>query len=144
VSTNTGTPRDRASVALTWSRGPWEVTGTWNHISSFAVTDSSYAMPDCASALSLIFPNGLPRTGSPLCKVGSFGTLNLSGRYQVSRQLTLRGSISNVLDRKAPIDAFASSSAGGGVSSGGAHYDPALHQDGAVGRYFNVGLSYNF
>lgn len=144
VSTNTGTPRDRASVALTWAQGPWEVTGTWNHISSFAVTDSSYAMPDCASALSLIFPNGLPRTGSPLCKVGSFGTLNLSARYQLSRQLTLRGSVSNLLDRKAPIDAFASSSAGGGVGSGGAHYDPALHQDGAVGRYLTVGLSYNF
>ena len=144
VSTNTGTPKDRAALSLTWAKGPWEVTGTWNHISSFDVTDASYAMPDCASALSLIFPNGLPRTGSPLCKVGAFSTLNLSGRYQVSRRLAIQGSISNVLDRKAPIDAFASSSAGGGVGSGGAHYDPALHQDGAVGRYLNVGLSYSF
>ena len=144
VSTNTGTPKDRVAMSLTWAQGPWEMTGTWNHISSFDVTDASYAMPDCASALSLIFPNGLPRAGSPLCKVGSFSTLNLSGRYQLSRQLSLHGSISNLLDRKAPIDAFASSSAGGGVSSGGAHYDPALHQDGAVGRYLTVGLSYSF
>jgi iron complex outermembrane receptor protein len=143
VSTNTGTPRDRASLSLVWERGPVEVTGTVNHISSFRVEDSSYDLPDCSTALSLIYPNGAP-SGSPLCRVASFTTLNLSARWKVTPKLTLRASVANLFDRRAPMDAFASSSTGGGVSSGGAHYNPALHQEGAVGRYLSLGVAYAF
>jgi iron complex outermembrane receptor protein len=143
VSTNTGTPRDRAALSLTWARGPVELTGTLNHTSTFTVTDPSYNLPDCSAALKLIFPNGAP-AGSSLCRVGSFTSFNLSAAWTVTPALSLRGSVSNLFDRKAPIDAFASGSAGGGVSSGGAHYDPSLHQDGAVGRYLSLGLSYKF
>ncbi|MFG6487536.1 TonB-dependent receptor [Roseateles sp. BYS78W] len=144
VSTNTGTPKDRGALALTWARGPVELTGTLNYISGMRVEDASYNLPDCASALSTIFPNGLPAGGSPLCHVPSFTTFNLSGSWQISEALSLRASIANLFDRAAPIDAFASGSTGGGVSSGGAHYNPSLHQEGAVGRYLTVGLSYKF
>jgi len=143
VSTNTGTPRDRAALALTWRRGPLEMTTTLNHISAMDVKDASYNLPDCSAALSLIFPNGAP-ANSPLCRVGSFNTVNLSASYAVSPALSLRGAVTNLFDRAAPIDAFASGSSGGGVSSGGAHYNPSLHQDGAVGRYLSLGLSYRF
>lgn len=144
VSTNTGTPKDRASLGLAWSRGPVELSGTLNYISGMKVEDSSYNLPDCASALSTIFPNGLPAGGSPLCRVPSFTTFNLSGSWQLTPGLTLRASVTNLFDRAAPIDAFASGSTGGGVSSGGAHYNPSLHQEGAVGRYFTVGASWRF
>ncbi|MCP6135430.1 hypothetical protein NL393_40230, partial [Klebsiella pneumoniae] len=60
VSTNTGTPRERGALALTWARGPVELTGTLNYTSGMRVEDASYNLPDCASALSTIFPNGLP------------------------------------------------------------------------------------
>lgn len=144
VSTNTGTPRDRAALALTWARGPLELTGTLNHTSGMRVEDASYNLPDCASALSTIFPSGLPAGGSPLCRVPSFTTVNLSGSWQISEALSLRASVANLFDRAAPVDAFSSGSTGGGVSSGGAHYNPSLHQEGAVGRYLTVGLSYRF
>lgn len=147
VSTNTGTPRDRAALALTWARGPVELTGTLNHVSGMRVEDASYNLPDCAAALSTIFPNGLPGPApgaSPLCRVPSFTTFNLAGSWKLSEALSLRASVANLFDRRAPVDAFASGSTGGGVSSGGAHYNPSLHQEGAVGRYFTVGASYRF
>jgi iron complex outermembrane receptor protein len=143
VSTNTGTPRERASLTLTWTRGPLEVASTVSYISSFAVRDPSYDLPDCSAALAGIFPNGAP-ADSPLCRVGGFTEVGVNAVYQVSAALSLRASVGNLFNRKAPIDAFASSSTGGGVSSGGAHYNPSLHQSGAVGRMFNVGLSYRF
>jgi len=101
-------------------------------------------LPDCASALSTVFPNGLPAGGSPLCHVPSFTTVNLSGSWQLTPGLSLRASVANLFDRAAPVDAFASGSTGGGVSSGGAHYNPSLHQEGAVGRYFTLGASWRF
>jgi len=147
VSTNTGTPRERAALSLSWAHGPVELTGTVNYLSGMRVEDASYNLPDCASALSTVFPNGLPGAGSgssPLCRVPSFTTVNLSGSWQVSPALTLRAAVTNLFDRAAPVDAFASGSTGGGVSSGGAHYNPSLHQEGAVGRYLTLGLSYRF
>ncbi len=143
VSTNTGTPRDRGAFALTWARGPVELTGTLQYTGGFDVVDPSYDLNDCSAALSGIFPNGAP-AGSGLCRVGSFTTLNLALGYKASPALQWRFSVVNLFDRKPPIDAFASSSSGGGVALGGAHYDPALHQDGAVGRYFTLGASYTF
>lgn len=143
MSTNPGTPRDRASLTPTWSRGPLELAGTVNRISSFAVRDPSCDRPDCSAALSGIFPNGAP-ADSPLCRVGSFTEVGVNAVYPFSPALSLRASVGNLFNRQAPIDAFASSSTGGGVGSGGAHHNPALHQSGAVGRTFNVGLSVRF
>lgn len=143
VSTNTGTPKDRVAASLTWQRGAGELTATVQHISSFSVTDVSYDVPDCSTALGHIYPEGAP-ANSPLCRVGSFTTLNLNWRYNVSKNFSLRAAVVNALGAKPPIDAFASSSPGGGVAAGGAHYNPSLHQDGAVGRFVTVGASYSF
>jgi iron complex outermembrane receptor protein len=143
VSTNTGTPRDRAALSLTWARGPMELTGTLNHISGFSVVDPSYNLPDCSSALKVVFPSGAPG-GSSLCRVGSFNEFNLNLLYNLTPNLALRAAVTNLFNRSAPIDAFASGSTGGGVGSGGAHYDPSLHQSGAVGRFTTLALSYKF
>ena len=143
VSTNTGTPKDRIAVALNWTRGPNDLTATVQRISSFTVTDVSYDVPDCSAALGYIYPNGAP-ANSPLCRVGAFTSVNLNWRYAVSKNFGLRLSVVNALNAKPPIDAFASSSAGGGVAAGGAHYNPSLHQDGAVGRMVTVGGSVSF
>lgn len=143
VSTNTGTPRDRAALSLTWGRGPLELTGTVQHTGAFDVVDPSYDLNDCSAALSGIFPNGAS-AGNGLCRVGAFTTMNLALRWTVSPSLQWRFAVLNLFDRRPPIDAFASSSSGGGVAAGGAHYNPSLHQDGAVGRYFTLGASYTF
>ncbi|MDE3010173.1 MAG: TonB-dependent receptor [Pseudomonadota bacterium] len=143
VSTNTGTPRDRAALGLTWEKGPFEITGTVNYTSSFTVIDPSYAVNSCDNAIGYLFTGGSAGNSS-LCTVGSFTEFNLSGRYTLDRHWTFRGSVTNLFNRQAPVDAFASGSAGGGTGLGGAHYDPSLHQDGAVGRFLNVGMTYAF
>jgi iron complex outermembrane receptor protein len=120
-----------------------ELTGTLNHISGFSVVDPSYNLPDCSSALKVVFPSGAPG-GSSLCRVGSFNEFNLNLLYNLTPNLALRAAVTNLFNRSAPIDAFASGSTGGGVGSGGAHYDPSLHQSGAVGRFTTLALSYKF
>ena len=143
VSTNTGTPRDRFGASVNWAQGPSDLTVSAQRISSFTVTDPSYDVPDCSAALGHIFPNGAPANAS-LCRVGAFTAVNVSWRYTLSKQWSVRAAVTNLLDARPPIDAFASSSPGGGVAAGGAHYNPALHQDGAVGRAFTLGVSYSF
>ena len=71
------------------------------------------------------------------CKVKSFTTLDLSGRYDLNKQLSLHGSVLNLLNTKAPLD-------WGTYGGGAAPYNPSLHGSGAIGRYFSVGATYKF
>jgi iron complex outermembrane receptor protein len=142
VSGDTGTPKDRAQLTLDWSRGPLDITGTVNYISSYSVDDPSYGTPDCASSLVSVFNGAQPP--SNFCRVASFTTLNLNARYQLTRQWEIHGAITNVFNRQAPYDLETFGSAGNGAGTGGAPYDPALAQDGAIGRFFMVGARYTY
>jgi len=51
------------------------------------------------------------------------------------KQLSVSASITNLLNKMAPWDPY---------TYGGTNYDPAYHQDGAVGRYFKIGAKYTF
>lgn len=142
VSGDTGTPQDRAMLTTTWNRGPLGLTGTLSYTSGISVLDPSYGYNDCATALAFTFPNG--KVPGQFCRVPSFTTFNLTGKYEVSKQFSVHGSIVNLFDRHAPYDLQTFGSTGNGAQYGGAPYNPALHQDGAVGRYFMVGASYTF
>jgi iron complex outermembrane receptor protein len=142
VSEDTGTPRTRAAFTLDWDRSAWGWTATINYLQGYSVTDPSYGLPDCASALQSIFPDGHPP--ARFCHVASFTELNLSGRYDLSAQWQIHAGVSNLLNRKAPLDLQTFGSAGGGAQQGGAPYNPAFHQDGAIGPLISLGMSYNF
>lgn len=142
VSGDTGTPQNRAVLSTNWKRGPLALTGTFNYTSGISVLDPSYGYNDCASPLAFTFPNG--NVPARFCRVPSFTTFNFTGKYEVSKQLSLSGSIVNLFDRRAPYDLQTFGSTGNGAQYGGAPYNPALHQDGAVGRYLTVGASYTF
>lgn len=142
VSGDTGTPQDRAALTTTWRKGPMEITGTINYTSGMSILDPSYGNTSCAIALSGTFPNGnVPAT---FCHVPSFTTFNLAGKYDVSKQLSLHASVVNLFNRHAPYDLQTFGSAGNGAQFGGAPYNPALHQDGAIGMFLNVGAAYRF
>jgi iron complex outermembrane receptor protein len=64
--------------------------------------------------------------------------VDLFGEYRFSKQLSLHASILNLFDKEPPLD-FQTYG-----SSASTFYNPALHQAGAVGRFFNVGLTYKF
>jgi iron complex outermembrane recepter protein len=99
VGTNGGTntiPRIKASAALDWDDGPWSVTGRANYTHSFYQQGlgASFFVPGDPRFQTDVYPD----------RVGSYTTLDLFGRYQLSKNLTISGSIVNVLDKTPPYD----------------------------------------
>ncbi len=142
ISGDTGTPQNRASLQTTWSRGPLEVSAEVNYVDHYTLTDTSYGIPDCATALVDLF-NGNPPP-KQLCTVPSFTSVNLTAHYDITKQWRVHAGIVNLFNRQAPFDLQTFGSAGNGAGVGGAPYNPALAQDGAVGRFYNIGASYTF
>ncbi|MDE2093369.1 MAG: TonB-dependent receptor [Burkholderiales bacterium] len=147
IGGNTGNPKDRAQFTLTYERGPLQVAGTVNYISSFDLTDpsgSNAGVPvlTCADGVSqggyfaAWIPSGTP-TDSSVCKVHSFTTLNLTGVYKIGKNWTVRAAIDNVFDRQPPLDLNT-------YGGGNLPYNPSMHQAGAVGRFFSMGVTYTF
>jgi iron complex outermembrane receptor protein len=147
VSGNSGNPRTRAQWINTFARGPWQVTGTVNYVSSFGVTDPSFGYATCLDALSGgaaalayqgvlasgVIPNGVS------CKVGAFTTLDVYGRYDISKQFSIHGSVVNLFNASAPKDWNTYGGALGSVP-----WNPSFHNQGAIGRYFSIGATYEF
>jgi iron complex outermembrane receptor protein len=67
-------------------------------------------------------------------KLPSFYTVDLSGRWNVNKNLQIYGSINNLFNRVAPLDT---------VTYGGINYNP-MDSSGAMGTYFTLGLKYSF
>ena len=149
VSGDTGNPRTRARWANTFERGPWQITGTLNYTSSFGVTDPSAGMATCLDALAhsggaasrpyqgVLAGGVIPKGVS--CRVGSFTTFDAYVRYQVSRQFSIHGSVVNLFNAHAPEDWATYGGAEGTVP-----WNPSFHAQGAIGRFFSIGATYNF
>jgi iron complex outermembrane recepter protein len=137
VGGNTGNPKDRIQATFSWDKGPWDVTTAFNWISSYSVTDPSLAgSTTCQDALSNQSPY-FTSVPTNFCTIGSFLTTELTVRYQYSKNLTVHLAVNNLFDRQPPIDL---STYGGGLLP----YNPSLHQEGAVGRFYQAGLTYSF
>nr|WP_255423799.1 TonB-dependent receptor [Xanthomonas sp. GW] len=118
-----GTPQDRVNFGTTWKQGSWSVSGVVNYIDSIENKDRRGG--DYLAFYA---------DGSPVEKIASFTTFDLSGRWNVTDAFELNASVQNVFDRIAPLDPS---------TYGGVNYNP-LHFSGAVGRYFTVGAKYTF
>ena len=68
------------------------------------------------------------------CRIASFTTIDLTGRWQATPKLEVFASIQNLFDKIAPLDP---------TTYGAVNYNP-MHYSGAVGRYFTVGIRYEF
>jgi iron complex outermembrane recepter protein len=145
ISGDTGNPKDRAVVRLSWDKGPVEIATTISYVSDFSVTDPSAGQDTCAQAM---YDNFTLQYGarynrgqafpSSFCNVASFTETDLYGKYTVNEHLSIHGSVLNVFNRPPPLDIV---TYGGG---GGLAYDAAMHQAGAVGRFFTIGGTYTF
>jgi iron complex outermembrane receptor protein len=145
-SGDTGNPKNRAVLSLTWDKGPVSLTGSVNYVGSFSVTDPSSGQSTCEAALNDrfiseygggTFPSGSIFPSS-FCRVASFTDVDFYGRYSINDHLSFHASVLNALDKPPPLDM---ATYGGG---GGAAYDAAMTQAGAVGRYFILGAAYKF
>jgi iron complex outermembrane receptor protein len=149
VSGDTGNPKDRINARLTWSKGPVQITPSINFIGHFSIIDPSSGVDTCGSAgpdesdgLSYngyFAPDSLSPANEQFCTVKSFFETNLYGSYQAGANLELHVSVTNLFNKQPPVDV---QTYGGGSMF--FPYDPALEQDGAVGRFYLVGLTYTF
>jgi iron complex outermembrane recepter protein len=142
VSGATGSPKDRAQFTLGYARGPLDITATVNYTSDFTTLDPSIPANDCATTAGdvggRLYFDGLDQP-QYYCHVASFTTTNLNLQYKLSQNLTLKGSILNLFDRQPPIDVATYGNSGTQTA-----YNASLHQAGAVGRFYSLGLSYTF
>jgi iron complex outermembrane receptor protein len=140
----TGNPKDRAQFTLGYNRGPLDVTATVNYTSGFSTTDPALGALDCTSTAADVggrtyfarIPGGQPLN---YCNVSSFTTTNLNVQYKLTQNLTLRAAILNLFDKQPPYDVATYGNAGAQTS-----YNASLHQAGAIGRFFSLGLAYQF
>ena len=122
-----GTPKDKITAVVNWDMGPFGLTGAANYRSSFA---NIFEVGDTACATSFADGSDAPHS----CRLQSFTTFDLSGRWNVTKALQVYGSIQNLFDRVAPLDA---------TTYGGINYNP-MDVSGAMGRYFTLGMKYTF
>jgi iron complex outermembrane receptor protein len=138
----TGNPKDRAQFSLDWNRGPLDVTLNLNYTSAFSTLDPSVGGTSCSNSGKAVggrnYFQNLPQPDI-YCEVASFTAANLNVQYKLTDNLTLRGAILNMFDRQPPIDV-----ATYGNATSQTAYNASLHQAGAIGRFFNLGLSYTF
>jgi iron complex outermembrane receptor protein len=121
-----GTPKDKISLVAGWDKDAWNLTASANYRSD--MKNIAFEGDSCAS----VFANGTPAPSG--CKLASFTTVDLSARYNLSKNLQLFGSITNLFDKIAPLDP---------LTYGGMSYNP-MDASGAIGRYFKVGGRYQF
>ena len=142
VSGATGNPKDRAQFSLDWTKGPLDVTVSMNYTSSFSTLDPSVGGTSCASSAADVggrtYYSGLVQPDY-YCHVASFTATNLNVMYKVTENLSLKGSILNAFNRQPPIDVATYGNSGTQTA-----YNASLHQAGAVGRFFSLGLNYTF
>lgn len=138
----TGNPKDRAQFTLGYSRGPLDVTATVNYTGGFSTIDPSHDEVDCSrtgfGVGGRAYYQGL-RQPDWLCEVPSFTTTNLNLQYKLNQNLTLRAAILNLFDKQPPYDVGTYGNAGAQTS-----YNASLHQAGAIGRFYSLGLAYTF
>jgi iron complex outermembrane receptor protein len=149
ISGDTGNPRDRATVSLTWDRGPATVTLSANYTGPFSITDPSANYNTCLQSLIARSPSSygsaisssttvLPSQWYQYCDVKAFVSTNLYASYSVTDHFNVHGSITNLFNVSPPVDL---QTYGGGAELA---YDAAIDQDGAVGRFFLVGATLKF
>lgn len=147
IGGDTGNPRDRMQFTLAWDQGPLSLTSTTNFIGRYDVTDPSQGLDDCASSITA-YNSQFVTTDPPgqYCKVHSFVYTNLSARYKLDKAWTFNFSVTNLFDKQPPIDLQTYGGTGSNASSNGTGtpYNPSLHQIGAVGRFFSLGVNYKF
>jgi iron complex outermembrane receptor protein len=121
-----GTPKDKISASASWDYSKQlNVTATANYRAD--MQNVYFAGDKCANS----FANGSAAPGN--CRLASFTTIDLSARYNVTRNLQVYGSVSNLFDKVAPLDP---------LTYGGMSYNP-MDASGAIGRYFKLGLRYS-
>ena len=123
-----GTPADRANFGAFVDTGTYRVGVNAVYRASIENRNFRDDPAGCAST----FADG---SDAPVgCRISSFTTFDLVGRWLPVKDLEIYGSIRNLFNRIAPFDP---------LTYGQQSFNP-LDYAGAVGRFYTVGLKYRF
>ena len=120
-----GTPWNRAKADITYLYGPVKVSTIAQYRGSFP--NIEYKGAGCETTV-----GGRPNPGN--CRIGSFLTFDLTGRWQINKNWEVFGTVQNLFDKQPPYDP---------TTYGAYNYNP-LDYSGAVGRYFSAGARLKF
>jgi iron complex outermembrane receptor protein len=123
-----GTPDDRVNLNATWDLAPLRLSATVNYRAPIQNTLFKNDPAGCASH----FANGADAPND--CEIASFTSVDLNARWTLARNTELFGTIQNLFDKVAPLDP---------LTYGATGFNP-LDYNGALGRYFQVGLRHKF
>ena len=140
VSGDTGNPRDHINASVGLDLGKFSGVMSGYRIGSYSILDPSAGLNTCSEALGSAFMFIAQPTGaaqSSYCKVRSFTSVNLAIQYRVTPQFTWKMSVDNLFDASAPVDA---QTYGGSFTP----FNPSLHEDGVIGRFFRLGVDAKF
>jgi iron complex outermembrane recepter protein len=122
VSGDTGTPRNRIQATLSDTLGPAELGFTVNYVSGITDTDPTSG-PGCYDAWFLA------------CHTASFTDIDLFAHYHIAKQFLVDLHVLNLFNMAAPFDPQAAYNQ--------SNYNMAFAQQGAIGRFFELGLKYS-
>lgn len=90
-------------LRLVWN-SPWQVgvTAAWRYLGSVKL-DSNDTDPSLRSSSQFVDANGDPAYNYFNARIPSYGYLDLSTNWQVTKQLELRAGVNNALDKDPPI-----------------------------------------
>ena len=123
-----GTPADRVNLGAFVDSGPFRIGANVNYRASL---DNKLFRNDPAGCATT-FADG--RDAPAGCKIASFTTVDLVGRWLPTKNFEIYGSIRNVFDRVAPLDP---------LTYGQYSFNP-LDYAGAIGRFYSLGVKYRF
>ena len=123
-----GTPADRVNLGAAIDTGPFRIGANVNYRASLDNKNFKDDPAGCATT----FADG---SDAPVgCKIASFTTVDLVGRWLPMKNLEVYGSIRNIFDRNAPFDP---------TTYGQQSFNP-LDYAGAIGRFYSIGVKYKF
>jgi iron complex outermembrane recepter protein len=160
LSSAAGTPKDKVVMTLAWEKGPYTVSGQLNYVGplkgidhkgeslvdnedgtiSTTTFEGSYFGSLNNPVCGVYYPtaetgggSGGPAPGG--CRISSFTTFDLFAKYTGVKNWEFTASVRNLFNRLPPFNPY---------TYGGVNYNPALHQDGAVGTYFTMAAKFTF
>ncbi len=125
-----GTPKDRINFGATWD---YNDNFTLSSVVNYRSGMKNVAFENDENGCAAIYTDDGPDAPHG-CRVDSFYTIDLSGRWSPAESWEVFGSIQNVTDRIAPLDP---------TTYGAINYNP-MDFDGAIGRYYTLGVKYTF
>ena len=122
ISGNTGTPKDRAMATIEYNVNQGGGGFTVNYVGSYTDTDPTFGSNDCLDAWFVE------------CRTASFTDVDVFGKFNVTSSLEINAHVLNLFNKQAPFDPQA--------AYGQSNYNFAYEQQGAIGRFFTLGVKY--